>query len=39
MDAWTDAAARPFNRFVAQGIDLGWQLHTIPIEFDFMDGN
>ena len=39
MDAWTDAAARPFNGFVAQGIDLDWQLHSIPIEFDFMDGN
>jgi hypothetical protein len=39
MDAWTDAAARPFNGFEAQGIDLDWQLHTIPIEFDFMDGN
>ena len=28
-----------FNGFVAQGIDLDWQLHTLPIEFDFMDGN
>ena len=39
MDAWTNAAARPFNRFEAQGIFLDWQLHTIPIEYDFMDGN
>ena len=39
MDAWTDAALRPFNGFVAQGIDVNWILHTIPIEFDYMDGN
>jgi hypothetical protein len=39
MDAWTDAALRPFNGFVAQGIDVNWILHTIPIEFDYMEGN
>jgi hypothetical protein len=31
MDAWTDAAARPFNGLIAQGIDMNWNLHTIPI--------
>jgi hypothetical protein len=31
MDAWTDAAARTFNGFVAQGIELDWQLNTLPI--------
>ena len=38
MDAWTDAAIRPFNGFVAQGIDYDWNLHTIPIAFDYIDG-
>ena len=37
MDAWTDAAARPFNGFIAQGIDYEWNLHTLPIAFDYID--
>jgi hypothetical protein len=38
MDAWTDAAVRPFNGFVAQGIDTEWNLHTIPIAFEYING-
>jgi hypothetical protein len=39
MDAWTDAAARPFNGFIAQGIDMNWNLHTVPIAFDYIEGS
>ena len=38
MDAWTDAAARPFNGFIVQGIDNQWQLHTLPVEFEYIEG-
>ena len=38
MDSWTDSALRPYNGFIAQGIDLDWQLHTISIEFEYMSG-
>ena len=39
MDAWSDATVRPFNGFLAQGIDNEWNLHTISIAFDYIDGN
>ena len=39
IDAWTDAAVRPFNGFIAQGIDMDWNLHTLPIEFEYINGN
>jgi hypothetical protein len=39
MDAWTDAAVRPYNGFIAQGIDILWNLHTIPIAFEYIEGN
>jgi hypothetical protein len=35
----TDAAARPFNGFIAQGIDMNWNLHTVPIAFDYIEGS
>ncbi len=37
-DLWTDATARPFNGFRAQGIDCDWNLHTLPIEFEYIEG-
>ena len=39
VDLWTDAAVRPFNGYIAQGIDNNWVLHTIPIEFEPIIGN
>ena len=38
-DLWTDTTARPFNGFIAQGIDNEWNLHTLPIEFNYIEGN
>ena len=38
MDAWTDSAVRPFNGFIVQGIDNEWQLHTLPVEFAYIEG-
>ena len=38
MDAWTDAVMRPYNGFIAQGIDNDWCLHTIPIAFEYIEG-
>ena len=38
-DLWTDATVRPFNGYIAQGIDNDWILHCIPIEFDYQGGN
>jgi hypothetical protein len=38
MDAWTDSVIRLFNGFITQGIDNDWKLHTIPIEFEYLEG-
>ncbi len=37
-DLWTDSTARPFNGFIAQGIDNEWKLQTLPIEFEYIEG-
>lgn len=37
-DLWSDCTARPFNGFIAQGLDTEWKLHCLPIEFDFIEG-
>ena len=39
LDLWTDSTARPFNGVIAQGIDNDWNMHTIPIEFESLEGN
>ena len=38
MDAWTDSVVRPYNGYIAQGIDNDWNLHTLPIEFEYVEG-
>jgi hypothetical protein len=38
MDAWTDSVIRLFNGFITQGIDNDWKLHTIPTEFEYVEG-
>lgn len=38
MDAWTDMVVRQYNGFIAQGIDNEWNLHTIPIQFERIEG-
>ena len=38
LDLWSDATMRPFNGYIAQGIDNNWELHTIPIEFEPIQG-
>ena len=38
VDLWSDETMRPFNGYIAQGIDNNWELHTIPIEFEPITG-
>ena len=38
VDLWTDSTMRPFNGYIAQGIDNNWNLQTIPIEFESITG-
>ena len=38
MDAWTDSVVRPYNGYIAHGIDNDWNLHTLPIEFEYVVG-
>jgi len=38
VDLWTDDTMRPFNGYIAQGINNNWELVTVPIEFDSVFG-
>ena len=39
IDLWSDACLRGFNGFIAQGISDDWVLYTIPIAFEYVEGN
>ena len=38
VDLLTYDTVRPFNGYIAQGISDNWELITLPIEFDSMNG-
>ena len=38
VDGWCDAVMRCFNGYIVQGIDMEWNLHTIPIAFEHVTG-
>ena len=39
VDGWPDATMRGYNGYIAQGIDSDWELHSIPIAFEFAVGS
>ena len=39
VDGWPDATMRGYNGYIAQGIDQNWELHSIPIAFEFVVGS
>ena len=39
VDGWSDATNRCFNGYIAQGIDSNWNLISLPIAFEFVEGN
>ena len=38
VDGWSDAVMRCFNGYIVQGIDMDWNMHTIPIAFQYVSG-
>ena len=38
VDGWPDATMRGFNGYIAQGIDKDWEIHSIPIAFEYVSG-
>lgn len=38
VDGWADETNRCFNGYIAQFIDHGWKLKTIPFAFEYVTG-
>ena len=38
VDGWSESTMRCFNGYIAQGIDENWNMHSIPIAFQYVTG-
>jgi hypothetical protein len=38
-DGWSDRTMRSFNGYIVQGIDIEWNMLTIPIAFQYVKGS